>query len=296
MKLRAISLQCFRGWKSFHRVELNTPITLVVGQNGRGKSSLLNAIEWCLFGDQVEVAQSGIQERQNWEVVFYTTAADNEPTFVELEFEAEAEDEPIKIRRDDDQDIFTVTDSKTHVRTGEEAKLWLEGQGFPDWNTYKRAFCFHQEAARTRIVTARERSLLLAKLMGLDELIEARNSVMRYIRMKRYGLWDQPDTAAVRINQELVHRRTAAANRIEELEGELADVHINVDQINDQYLLDLKNAMKKRAEDLAHQLEIEIAVPPVQKSSKFMAWAKTWPITARGALPIPLSLTIRNAC
>lgn len=276
MKLRAISLQCFRGWKNLQRVELNTPITLVVGQNGRGKSSLLNAIEWCLFGGQVQVAGSGIQERMDWEVVFYATAADNEPTFVELEFEAE--DGPIIIKRLGDQDEFTVTHSQTHVLTGEEAKLWLKGQGFPDWGTYKRAFCFHQEAARTRIVTRSERSLLIAKLIGLDELVEAQSYVRRY--RGRRQLWATPDDATEEINAELERLITTAKTRETEVRAQLRQIDVDADEINDGYVLNLKNTMKNNAEELAAKLEIEIAIPCVQDSDDFKAWARNWRIRA----------------
>ncbi len=50
MKLNSIFLKNFRGFRSGTTVQLKDGINLVLGENGRGKSSLLNAVEWCLFG------------------------------------------------------------------------------------------------------------------------------------------------------------------------------------------------------------------------------------------------------
>ena len=65
MKPLAITISRFRGWKSEHRISLDAPITSLVAENGRGKSSLLNAIEWCLYGAEVTKKGSGIDERQD---------------------------------------------------------------------------------------------------------------------------------------------------------------------------------------------------------------------------------------
>ena len=53
MKPVAVTISRFRGWKNQQRVSLAAPITSVQAANGIGKSSLLNAIEWCLFGAKV---------------------------------------------------------------------------------------------------------------------------------------------------------------------------------------------------------------------------------------------------
>ena len=50
MKLRSITVEYFRGFREKTEVEIHDGINAVLGENSSGKSSLLNAIEWCLFG------------------------------------------------------------------------------------------------------------------------------------------------------------------------------------------------------------------------------------------------------
>ena len=64
----AILLKNFRGWLGEHELPCGPGLTLLVGENASGKSSALNAIEWCLFGDEVARKGSGIDERGDWEI------------------------------------------------------------------------------------------------------------------------------------------------------------------------------------------------------------------------------------
>ncbi len=53
MKLNKITIENFRSYFGVNTVEFSTdpdkPITIVIGTNGGGKSSLMNAIQWCFF-------------------------------------------------------------------------------------------------------------------------------------------------------------------------------------------------------------------------------------------------------
>ena len=53
MRLVRLSIRNFRGWRE-GIVPLDRPLTILVGENRRGKSSTVNAIEWCLFGREIE--------------------------------------------------------------------------------------------------------------------------------------------------------------------------------------------------------------------------------------------------
>lgn len=66
--LQTITIDGFRGFPKRIHFDLDVPIVLAVGPNGTGKSSLVCAIEWCLFGQDVETeAHTGIRERISWE-------------------------------------------------------------------------------------------------------------------------------------------------------------------------------------------------------------------------------------
>ena len=43
----SLSVQNFRGLRDSHQLSLDRGLTLLVGANGTGKSSLLVALEWC---------------------------------------------------------------------------------------------------------------------------------------------------------------------------------------------------------------------------------------------------------
>ncbi|ANO51883.1 AAA family ATPase [Woeseia oceani] len=166
----ALTLSHFRGWNNQHRVPLNASITSIVAENARDKGSLLNAIEWCLFGAVVTKKGAGIDERQDWELRTRVETDDIEPTAVALELEtAEA---PTLITRQRSAnaklrgaDQFTIKVPNGAVLTEGSAESWLIESGIPDWETYRRAHCFHQEAARQRVVSTTERSAILAALL-----------------------------------------------------------------------------------------------------------------------------------
>ncbi len=58
----------FRGFAAEQDLRFSAPIVLLLGENHQGKSSTLNAIEWCLYGDECYGGSSGIRERINWEI------------------------------------------------------------------------------------------------------------------------------------------------------------------------------------------------------------------------------------
>lgn len=54
MKIEKIELENFRGWNGSHEIKFSTdpkkPVTLIIAENGTGKSNILEAIMWCLYG------------------------------------------------------------------------------------------------------------------------------------------------------------------------------------------------------------------------------------------------------
>src|SRR5260221_7686009 len=67
--LRKIEICGFRGFTTQQEIAFGKPLILVYGENRNGKSSIINAIEWCLFGPEVAANKYGdIRERVDWEV------------------------------------------------------------------------------------------------------------------------------------------------------------------------------------------------------------------------------------
>jgi len=63
LRIKAIEIEGFRGFTENKLIEFATPMVLLYGGNHQGKSSVLNAIEWCLYGDECIGEKSGIRER-----------------------------------------------------------------------------------------------------------------------------------------------------------------------------------------------------------------------------------------
>jgi exonuclease SbcC len=66
--LTKVKIKGFRGFTEEQGFDFSYPVTVLFGENGKGKSSLLNSIEWCLFGKECEGSNTGIRERIDWEV------------------------------------------------------------------------------------------------------------------------------------------------------------------------------------------------------------------------------------
>lgn len=66
--LQSVKIEGFRGFPKPVEFDLDAPVVIALGPNGAGKSSLLCAVEWCLFGSEVETEKNtGIRERIAWE-------------------------------------------------------------------------------------------------------------------------------------------------------------------------------------------------------------------------------------
>ncbi len=51
--LSKVEISGFRGFTTRREIGFGKPLTLIYGENRKGKSSITNAIEWCLFGPEV---------------------------------------------------------------------------------------------------------------------------------------------------------------------------------------------------------------------------------------------------
>jgi DNA repair protein SbcC/Rad50 len=61
-----LTVRGFRGFSGEQTFEFLSPATIFSGENHCGKSSTLNALEWCLFGDQCKGKETNIRERVGW--------------------------------------------------------------------------------------------------------------------------------------------------------------------------------------------------------------------------------------
>lgn len=86
MRLRRLSLQAFRGYPDRVDILLAGDVVLIHGDNGAGKTSLAEGLEWALFGSIVRKEQSKTPgEYKGWSWLRSAHASLDTATFVEVE-------------------------------------------------------------------------------------------------------------------------------------------------------------------------------------------------------------------
>ena len=287
MKPIAITISRFRGWRGAYRVTLEAPITSIVADNGRGKSSLLNAIEWCLYGALVTKKGSGIDERQDWELKTRTERADTEPTRVELELDTA--EGPIRVCRERraeaktrEADTVTIQGPDGGVLTDEDAVSWFVEAGIPDWEIYRRAHCFHQEAARQRVVMTGERSAILGALLGLDDDMALRSTIESYQPTK---LFTEVDRTLEALNEEAHRALDLPQQRLSELEHNGAEIGVDSSQLSESGAKTLRSKLVVRGLKLADRLGLNTHLADASDAAAVRNWAPNWPTTIRSMSP-----------
>jgi DNA repair exonuclease SbcCD ATPase subunit len=90
LKIKKVEIEGFRGFTQSTSFEFEKPVTLLNGGNHQGKSSVLNAIEWCLYGDDCIGEKSGIRERVGTGEMAWRVVNDKcEKAHVKLQLEGE---------------------------------------------------------------------------------------------------------------------------------------------------------------------------------------------------------------
>ncbi len=168
----ALLAENFRGLGGEHSLDLDRDLTVLVGKNGTGKSSLLVAVEWCLFGaEATKKSDSGIAERGDWALAHVGAAGDVRVT---LELAVKGGRARLTRRRGADakprdEDDVQLELPGEEVLRGTEVQDWLSWNHLPDWKLWKRSFCQHQELSRARVTEEADRSSAIAGMLGLDE-------------------------------------------------------------------------------------------------------------------------------
>jgi len=279
-----LSISNFRGWKQ-GTIELDSALVVIAAENRRGKSSTLNALEWCLMGRDVEKKDgSGIDERDHWRVAHQPSEASEatpqEPTRVTLTLTSSEGDYHIERTRvtKGKSGVYTLTvRTPNETLAGERADAWMQHQGLPDWGTWCRAFCQHQELARQRLTDKNERSTLIADLLGLRDYDELARSLTDFAPKRT--LLDKLDEEQDNLEM-LLHRAVLRPEEdLSECERRLSALGLEVTQAHSAQVLQIAKQMISRASELSADLKIPTAVPTLVSEAdipQVQQWAETW--------------------
>jgi len=279
MRLARLSIRNFRGWRE-GVAPLDRPLTVLVGENRRGKSSTVNAIEWCLFGREIEKKKSGIAERADWEVE--RRGAGSAAVEVALSIELEGPGAATITRRrklgagarEEDELEISLADGSRRVQA--DAESWLRENRLPDWDTWRRACCQHQEVLRGRLTVADDLSHILSSLLGLEE----------HDRLHRMLKDQQPGKIISRLDEELaelekvvLHRLAMPSEELFDSERKLAALGLERSRLSPALAIEIGRGAVERARALGERLGIQAELPAFETEADepiVKKWADGW--------------------
>jgi DNA repair exonuclease SbcCD ATPase subunit len=274
----ALLVENFRGLGGEYSLDLDRDLTVLVGKNGTGKSSLLVAVEWCLFGaEATKKSDSGIAERGDWALAHDGAAGDVRVT---LELAVKGGRARLTRRRGadakprDEDDVQLELPGEEMLR-GKEVQDWLSWNHLPDWKLWKRSFCQHQELSRARVTEEADRSTAIAGMLGLDEYRKISDELKK-LKVKKL---EQRAAEELTELQKEYHRALERPGlEIHDLEGRLEGRGVAAAQAGDTELGRRTTEFLASARGIATQLGVDgSGVPPDDgPAAELLVWAQTW--------------------
>jgi len=300
LRLRSIELQRFRGFRARTRVVLHDGINVLVGDNGSGKSSVCNAIEWCLFGREVETKGSGIPEYKDREIRHRSNDAggmgnavdpmddgDDGHTAVALVFAGPDGEVTLTRTRDADakangrDDRLGVLDATGAAHAGVAAEGWLAAHGFPSWTDWRSSYCQHQEDARHRLLDDHSLRASLSALLGLEELVDLRN---RLDAVKTKSHVKVVKRVEAQQSEDLLDLATAPGP-VDEASALCARLGVDPQRVTREGARGDATRLLDSARDLGRELGLNVEVPESVTApndlAEVIAWAAGWPALVR---------------
>lgn len=194
-------------------VEFPDGITGIVGQNESGKSTILEAIAWALYGSQ---AVRGTMDTVRWK-----RAPARSPAEVNLQFQVGGEDCTVH-RTENDATLWQDGEVVAEGLSGVDEKVPdLVGMTYDEWSsTY---MCAQKDLDRLRSMGGTERRQFVLRVMGLDRIDEAvdacrdrKNDLKHEVEGLRQGIGEREP-----LERELEEAREAVSETEERLDEEL---------------------------------------------------------------------------
>jgi len=260
-----VRLEGFRGFpRNGVFLEFSAPAVLLYGDNYQGKSSVLNAVEWCLYGDQCLGAKSGIRERVGgWEVV------NRQASLACAEVVAETDEGLVTVTRAEEKGkgkkgrhIEVAVGDGTVLR-GDEAEREITRMLRLSFSDFATAVYQHQESIRAVLIqTPKERNEGIDRLLGLGEY----RNMVEGIRRAKVGqiqkqLATEKEKFEARVEQALAVRRS---DLDEKTQAAMAD-GLNRSQLSPKGALALARAIVSKLQAFASELGVA-PTPPVLPS------------------------------
>ncbi len=299
MRIKAIHLHNFMPFKGDHVLNLNITegrnVVVIHGDNMRGKTSLLNAIRWCLYNTAL-----GRHLRRIPTVNLINTEAANERDwhmFVELDFEHEGTD--FLLRRSvnkkdliDSPNVDEHLTCKTSLLVGGNAvraDQLVDAISRVMPQDISRFFLFDGELLQEYEQLVQERSVQsdririeIEKVLGVPALLHARNDMAllkdRYQKqLAKQGSQEKRFQAQADQLQEFQVRRTSLEVNIQSLRAEERSLVVEIEDLSDQLeKMQRAEAVQQQITSVRRQIEALRAESRNLAQERLLATGNLW--------------------
>lgn len=182
-RLKKLEINGFRGFPKKRIFDLSKPFILLSGPNGTGKSSVLTAIEWCIYGDLVaKINRTEIRERKNWEIV------NKRSSEAVINLLLESDEETVTLTRSSKGAFVLKLKDDTQIKN--RGKIWsFLGAELED---FFASIHLHQEAIRDLIIsTPKKRRESFYRLLGLSDMQNILDAISSSITYLNHEIMDK---------------------------------------------------------------------------------------------------------
>jgi len=225
MKLKSLKLENFRQHEDSY-LEFNDGITIINGSNGSGKSTILEAITWAIYG--IEAA------RGNKDTIKFNRAKPRSKVRVELVFELD-KDVFTVIRQLDKAEVYLGDNTAPVVTSQQEVTRYLtEKTGMTKNEFFNTYFTGQKELNFLKNQGPVERKKFISRVLNYDKIREAqeaarsdKNGLEKEIFGMQQGLHDIDD---------LNRQKDEIRVKLDKIRDELDKKQIHFNTISDKLL------------------------------------------------------------
>ena len=261
-RISNLAIEGFRGINDRINIDLDGNAAVLFGPNGVGKSSVMQAVEWCLFGGLVSAVLGPVEFKKEDAIV--NSFHPQKRAVVEVILQSE-KGKKIKVIRERKLGRSTTagkTDLKIEAEgtecLGEEAQSKLNKLLRVTPTEFYASTFLHQETIRDLIVgDPLLRSEVIDKLLGLHFVRELIDFLpVKHVAKEAKNIEEEIEDIKNRKMQEVVISR----KRLGEFEAELEKVGIKSSQLNLASLVKLIEEVSKDVDETAHKVKISVKV------------------------------------
>lgn len=272
MNLKTITIQNFRNYKGKHEFHLNDRINILYGNNGNGKSSFFDAIEWCLTAEisrfikknKQAIANKHLNVKEECSVEIYFDTYCIRRAFIKTENGFGNESFSLNKVGENGRLINRIATGIDNVNTDLQKIFRQKGGEISNINykftdVLKKAYILSQDQVVDFVIRDNgiERYNSLASIMGFEKIVKIRKSIsgsMKTIEKKIKNLEVELVQVSEVIEREVSKKRNINYREYEKIKGQIG-VDISIEQIRSEDLR-LKRSLYEREQNLGILQEI----------------------------------------